>query len=169
SRRERSAASSRLASAATAAWLPNGWPSAGVATRTSGAGRSGIGLRIGLRIGLAQAVELLEVHEVVDAEEEQPFAAAQVADQRMLHAAALHLVTLDACRRLADRATRLVEQGQQVLSRRVGRAGDRWGDGRRAILRPRPARVERRPRPEEAPCGGRVGEGLGDVPVLLTA
>ena len=46
---------------------PNGCPSAGVVTRTSGAGRSGIG---GGAIGLPQPVELLQVHKVVDADEE---------------------------------------------------------------------------------------------------
>jgi hypothetical protein len=49
-------------------------------------------------------VELLEVHHVVDADEEQPLPAAQAADQRMLHAAAPGLAALDARRRFADGA-----------------------------------------------------------------
>src|SRR5688572_29230551 len=95
-RRERSAASRRWPSAATAAWLPNGWPFGGVVTRTSGAGRSGIARRG--RIGLAKPVELLEVHQVVDSDEQQPIAAAKVADERVPHAASVELVALDARR-----------------------------------------------------------------------
>jgi hypothetical protein len=50
-------------------------------------------------------VELLEVHAVVDADPEQPIAAAQAADERVLEPAALDLVALDARGRLADPAT----------------------------------------------------------------
>src|SRR5687768_7033572 len=92
SRRDRSAASRRCPSAAMAAWLPNGCPSAGVVTSTSGAGRSGTRRFAG--IGFQQAVHLLEMHAVVDAQEEEPLAAAKAADEGVRHAATLALVAV---------------------------------------------------------------------------
>ena len=130
-------------------------------TRTSGAGRSGI--------RVDQAMELLEVHAVVDADPEQPIAAAKAADERMLETAALRLQAVDASRCLADRAAGLVQQDQQLLGGGVRGSGHRWRDDRRVILGPRGAGVERCPRRQEASAGGRMSERLRRVPVLLAA
>src|SRR5687768_6175006 len=97
-----------------AAWLPNGCPSAGVVTRTSGAGRSGIGLSPS-----GQLAELLQVHQVVDADEEQPVAAPKVADQRVPHPASVQLVAGDLLGGFADGATRLLEEDDQLVDRCV--------------------------------------------------
>src|SRR5687768_2053240 len=125
SRRERSVASRRWPSAAMAAWLPKVWPPGGVVTRTSGAGRSGIAGHC--RIGLAKAVELLQVHEVVDADEEKPVATSQMADEGMAHAAAVELVALDALRGGADGRARLVQEGLEKLGAGIGGARDGGG------------------------------------------
>src|SRR5688572_18362369 len=119
-RLDSSAARRRCPSAAMAAWVPNGCPCAGVVTRTRGAGRSGIGTRDRV---VAQPVELLEVLQVVDADEQQPLPAAQVADQRVLHPAALGLVAVEPLRSLADGAPRLVEQRQELVECRLGSTG----------------------------------------------
>src|SRR5687768_325751 len=87
----------------------------GVATRTSGAGRSSSD-RIGPSALPGQAIELFEVHEIVDAHEEEPLAAAQATDQRVRQRAALGLVAGDSGRGLAHRRTALVEEPEQLVA-----------------------------------------------------
>jgi hypothetical protein len=114
-------------------------------------------------------VELLEVHEVVDADEEEPLAAPQVSDQRMLHQASVQLAALDTLRGEPDACARLVEQRQQLLDVGIRRSGDRRRDDRRLLLRPLARGVERSPCGQEAARRGGMSERLGDVPVLLPA
>jgi hypothetical protein len=59
------------------------------------------------------------MHEVMDADEQEPLPTAQAADQRVLNAAALQLVALDPCRRLADGAAGFVEELEQPLARGI--------------------------------------------------
>ena len=69
----------------------------GSTTRTSGAGRSDRGSVIERQPSAVaqQSVELFQVHHVMHAGEEQPAAAAQVPDQRMIERARVGLVAGD--------------------------------------------------------------------------
>src|SRR5580765_6563479 len=94
-RRESSIANRRRPATLTASYDPNGGSTPGFAlgstTSTSGAGRSAI---LPLRLG-PEAMQLAKVHQVVDPREEEPFAAAQVADEGMVERAGLRLVPGD--------------------------------------------------------------------------
>ena len=114
-------------------------------------------------------MQLLQVHDVVDAGEEQPAATAQVADQRMVERAGIGLVSRDRRRRGRHRAARLVQVGLQQLTAGVGRTRNAGTDHRRIVDRPLAARRHRARVGQPAPRGGGVGEGLRDVPVFLAA
>ena len=87
SRRDSSIARRRRPATLTAAYVPKGGSTPGFAPGSTismrGAGRSGIAGTV------PEAVQLLEVHEVVDAGEEEPLATAQVPDQRVVERARL--------------------------------------------------------------------------------
>src|SRR5918992_5373483 len=167
-----SPAKRRWPAAATAAYEPNAWSASppGATTSTRGGGRSPREAASGDASAIAdEAVQLLQVHEVVDADEEQPLPAAQPPDEWMVERRALRLVALDLRRRLAQRSPALVEERQQLLARRVRSAGDRRTHRRRALRRPLPGGGHRGPRGEEPTRGRGVGERLRHVPVFLPA
>src|SRR4029079_12143617 len=109
-RRDSSIARRRRPATLTAAYDPNGGSTPGFAlgstTRVRGAGRSAI-----CRPARLEAVELLEVHQVVHAREEEPLPAAKVSDQWVVQRAGLRLVARNRIGRGGKRATALAEQG----------------------------------------------------------
>ena len=105
--------------------------------------------------GRLDPVQLLEMHQVVDAGEEQPLAAAQPADERMDQRARLLLVTERSSERNARRS---VGSGRSsVTGSPVGvrRAGDARHD-RRRIGRPAVTGRQRRGEGQAGPTLGRV-------------
>src|ERR1700674_4004184 len=96
SRRDSSAASLRRPASVTAAYVPNGRSRSGLTpgstTRMSGAGRSAI---VGRVATCREAMQLAQVHQVVDAYEQEPLPAPQVPDQRMIEREGLGRVAGD--------------------------------------------------------------------------
>ena len=144
-------------------------PSAGVATRTSGAGRSGIrrcrrAASVSSRpCSCSRCMQSWMPRKRSHSPQRRCPISGWSIPQRCRSCPAMRAADSRIAR------ARLVEEDEELLAGRVRPARDRRGDDRRPLLRPLAAGVERRPRPEEAARGGRVREGLGDVPVLLAA
>ena len=109
------------------------------------------------------------MHEVVDAGEEQPLAAAQAADDRMVERAAVQLVAVDRRRRgrsirrwlwsiFATSWSRPAAGGPGTPGTTVGASAGQRSAAARAAARTSPALR-----------GGDVADRLGDVPVALAA
>ena len=105
-----------MAPAATAAYVPNTSSTGGGATtRTIGAGRSectGLDRLRPAQLLVRDAVQLLEMHQVVHTGEEQPVAAAQPPDQRVIERAGLGLVSGELLGCAFLRAPALLEKNQ---------------------------------------------------------
>jgi len=88
-------------------------------------------------------VQLAQVHQVVDAGEEEPLATAQAADQRVVERARLRFVAGDRLGRGGERAAALGQQEEQLLTVGIRRTRDARHDLRR-VGRPLAACRERR-------------------------
>src|SRR5205814_85614 len=111
-----------------------------------------------------ELVELLQVHEVVDAGEEQPLPASQPADDRMVQRAGIELMAVDRAGDPLDDALAPFDLPDEIGARRARgpwhARDDGGGTGRPAI------RGGARCREDEAGASARiVSDRLGDIPV----
>ena len=115
-----------------------------------------------------ERLELLEMHEVVDARVQQPLAAAQRPHERMVQRARVRLVARDRPGRpLHDSLTRR-DPTKQLLAARAGVAGKARNHALR-VVGPAPARREGARHREARTRVRGVTERLGNVPVRFAA
>ena len=113
-------------------------------------------------------VQLLQVHQVVDAGEDQPLAAAKPADLRVNERAWLGLVASDGSREPVDQPLALRDLAEKRRAILVRGAGDALDDGR-GIVGPALGGRQRRRHAQPDPRLAIVADALRDVPVAFSA
>ena len=109
------------------------------------------------------------MHEVVDAGEEQPLAAAQAADERVVERAAVQLVAVDHAGASARSGAGSGRSSRTSSSRPAAGGPGTPGTTVGCVGGPAIRGRERRREDEPGPGGGDVADRLGDVPVALAA
>src|SRR6266550_137103 len=114
---------------------------------------------------VGDAMELLQVHQVVHTREEEPVTAAQPSDKRVVERAGRGFVSGNELRRPLLGSTALPQQDQQLVPR-CGRVARDRGPNRGWIVGwPAAPCFHGGPCGQEAPRRGGVRERLCDVPV----